>query len=409
MRSRRVARQEKLLNGTLRKRKQRDDEDTDAPAASKSQKSSSASHLPNPSPVPCPSALPKTISIDDGHHGKCRIRINIDSVPLENIDADFRRRNCVFPRAMDIPSTATPRQLDEARCNELGWKLAWLNPRQLANRKSLLQRVLDMYRVKFAPELRPRKYSSRTPVLPPPLLLAAAATMSTTAPQKLKLTADNLAAQQEQLGIQKEDKRTEDAASLYSGTTVTLDFHDCFSPPADNLLDDTFFLPTVHTDTTFFPDELFPPSTSSITATTASTTTTAPPPLCAGMLQDDMLSCVESSSSASSNTPSNQSSPRHQPLLSLDPHNPDSLFLLSGQHADMHMTLFGQTQDDVLLHHMPSFATSMSDIKVDYSDSLLKMEDGGLSESFMPSTPTVKLEEEDGVSNLTDTFFVPLF
>ncbi|ORY96291.1 hypothetical protein BCR43DRAFT_270795 [Syncephalastrum racemosum] len=408
MRSRRVARQEKLLNGTLRKRKQRDDEDADTPAAPKLQKSNGASRLPSPSPSP--SSLPKTISIDDGYHGKCRIRINVDSVPLESIDADFRRGNCVFPRAMDVPATATPRQLDEARCNELGWKLAWLNPRQLANRKSLLQRVLDIYRVKFAPELRPRKYTSRTPTLPPPVLLAAAATMSTTPPpQKLKLTADNLAAQQEQLGVKSEEKQTIDAVSLYSGTTVTLDFHDCFSPPADNLLDDPFFLPSANMDTSFLPDTLFLPSTNATMVATGATNAAAPPPICADMLQDDMLSCIESSSSASSNTPSNQSSPRHQPLLPLDPLNPDSLFLLNSQHADMHMTLFGQTQDDVLLHHMSSLATPMADLKLDYPGSLTKMEDGGLSEPFMPSTPSVKLEDEDGISNLTDTFLAPLF
>lgn len=121
MRSRRVARQEKLLNGTLRKRKHRegifDDTCTELEALSKVSKTTSQESK----------YMPKTISIDDGPHGtKCRIRINIESVPLEAIDMPFRQSNCVFPRAMNItPSTpsVTQRQLDEAACNELGWKL----------------------------------------------------------------------------------------------------------------------------------------------------------------------------------------------------------------------------------------------------------------------------------------------
>lgn len=120
MRSRRVARQEKLLNGTLRKRKHREDEGEDCGggAANKQLKSSSSA---------CERYLPKTISIDDGPNGtKCRVRINIETVPLEVIDMPFRKNNCVFPRAMNItPDTpsVTERQLDEAKCNELGWKL----------------------------------------------------------------------------------------------------------------------------------------------------------------------------------------------------------------------------------------------------------------------------------------------
>lgn len=150
MRSRRVARQEKLLKGTLRKRKQRDSETPEDERPSKKHEES----------------LPKTVSIDDGMGGKLRVRINVESVSLDAIDADFRCANCVYPRALDINTKspfASQRQIEEAKCNELAWKLAWLNPKQLANRKNLLQRALDVYRTKFLPELNPRKNSLRMP------------------------------------------------------------------------------------------------------------------------------------------------------------------------------------------------------------------------------------------------------
>ncbi|KAI9319613.1 hypothetical protein BX666DRAFT_1853658, partial [Dichotomocladium elegans] len=226
MRSRRVARQEKMLNGTLRKRKHRDN----SPEDQQQQRDGNQQQR----------YLPKTISLEDGPHGtKCRIRINIESVSLEAIDMPFRKSNCVFPRAINTTLStplATQRQLDEAKCNELGWKLAWLNPRQLANRKSLLQRVLDIYRTKFAPHIRPRKYASRMPPAP-------------AATEPIKLTAETLASQQKQFATEDDalsrtskrrrlsnDDKAEDETdreSIYSGTTASLDFRDCFSPPAE--------------------------------------------------------------------------------------------------------------------------------------------------------------------------------
>lgn len=156
MRSRRVARQEKLLNGTLRKRKHRDCSPEDSIGGGCVTNNNNA-HLQDDSPfkqslapispsqheaVAAAAAavlaaqqqqqspqrnMPKTISIDDGPQGsKCRIRINIETVPLEVIDMAFRKNNCVFPRAINITGntqSVTQRQLDEAKCNELGWKL----------------------------------------------------------------------------------------------------------------------------------------------------------------------------------------------------------------------------------------------------------------------------------------------
>lgn len=262
MRSRRVARQEKLLKGTLRKRKHREvtnsEEDNDANPNSKSSKNSHE--------YTATEKTPKTILIEDiGSSSKCRIRINIESVVLDAVDMAFRKNNCVFPRALNITSdtpSVSQRRLDEAKCNEIGWKLAWLNPRQLANKKNLLQRALDTYRNQFTPNLKPRKYASRVapapyvhpPPAPPPSTSSPAPTtdanveikqepseekIKTDNTQVIPLTEQALADQQKELmelGLSSSSTslRRDSATgqSCYSGTTVTLDFHDyCFSPP----------------------------------------------------------------------------------------------------------------------------------------------------------------------------------
>ncbi|CEP08417.1 hypothetical protein [Parasitella parasitica] len=251
MRSRRVARQEKLLKGTLRKRKQREAEelleDEDRPVKSVKTNSSPNSAVVLNSAVSSATEFPKTVTIDDGLGGsKQRIRINIETVSLDSIDIEFRKANCVYPRAMEINTLspfASQRQIEEAKCNELGWKLAWLNPKQLANRKNLLQRVLDVYRTKFLPELNPRKNSLRMPNPPnrvsidTDMLTAKTGTVGSSTP----LTVAALAAQQQELSTPRVVRRAvristdknDDDESFYSGTTDSLDFHDCFSPPAD--------------------------------------------------------------------------------------------------------------------------------------------------------------------------------
>lgn len=220
MRSRRVARQEKLAKGTLRKRKHRESEESEEEQNKKIETEDND--------------LPKTVSIDDGLGGtKCRIRINVDSVSLDSIDLEFRKANCVYPRAMEINTLspfASQRQLEEAKCNELAWKLAWLNPKQLANRKSLLQRVLDVYRSKFLPELNPRKNSLR---MSGPTGLSIDTDMGDVS-SCTPLTVAALAAQEKELPVLSFPIADhEDTESLYSGTTDSLDFHDCFSPHAD--------------------------------------------------------------------------------------------------------------------------------------------------------------------------------
>lgn len=236
MRSRRVARQEKLMKGTLRKRKHREFEENGSEAEDvvlKNVKKEDAK-LDCRSVLGTSSDFPKTVSIDDGLGGaKYRIRINVDSVSLDSIDLAFRRANCVYPRAMDINTSspfASQRQLEEAKCNELGWRLAWLNPKQLANRKNLLQRVLDVYRSKFLPDLNPRKNSLRMPS-------ATQISMDTDDTSATTLTVAVLAAQEQDITVKVVRRGSaehhDDNESLYSGTTDSLDFHDCFSPPSE--------------------------------------------------------------------------------------------------------------------------------------------------------------------------------
>ncbi|KAI9480875.1 MAG: hypothetical protein EXX96DRAFT_617849 [Benjaminiella poitrasii] len=247
MRSRRVARQEKLLKGTLRKRKHREMVGNEDESCHKMAKSNHHEQTFE--------KIPKTILVEDPVGStaptKCRIRINIDSVVLDAVDITFRKNNCVFPRAIHITPdnpNVSQRRRDEARCNEIGWKLAWLNPRQLANKRSLLQRVLDVYRKQFTSELKPRKYASRTPPTPPSV--SSPEVIKTEEQQEINtqiipLTEEALANQQKQLSesesVSSTMKRCDSIAgqSCYSGTTVTLDFHDyCFSPPPEDGDDD---------------------------------------------------------------------------------------------------------------------------------------------------------------------------
>ncbi|KAI8075439.1 uncharacterized protein B0P05DRAFT_547517 [Gilbertella persicaria] len=252
MRSRRVARQEKLLKGTLRKRKQQRDseepnDNTDRPVKSaKTDKTNSSSVAANTNNKH--HDLPKTVSIDDGIGGtKYRIRINVDSVSLDSIDQEFRKANCVYPRAMEINTMspfASQRQLEEAKCNELGWKLAWLNPKQLANRKSLLQRVLDVYRTKFLPELKIRKNSLRTPSVPTGLSIDTSV-LGVKAPST-PLTVDALA-------TPKRDS-VEDNESFYSASANPIDFHDCFSPDSNDTNHDACISPSTSNSPTLSPN-----------------------------------------------------------------------------------------------------------------------------------------------------------
>ncbi|KAI9249427.1 hypothetical protein BDA99DRAFT_523752 [Phascolomyces articulosus] len=284
MRSRRVARQEKLLKGTLRKRKNREDEQPSSesngtvkqPSSSTSsgqqqqlqQQQAGAPLSTLAAAIVKPANHPKTLVIEDGGV-RLRIKINVEGMDLEEIPYEFRKTNCVFPRAMIVnqPAQATARWLEESICNELGWKLAWLNQRHLAGRKNLLQRALDTYRTRYMPALQPRKNSRRAPSVPaPPLMQATLKVPTTTTTTTTPLTASALSAQnawyeqqeqQQQQNQQPQQQQKSTAAvtgyckvssaeSCTSGTTASLDFGDCFSladePTPDETIsiDDTF-------------------------------------------------------------------------------------------------------------------------------------------------------------------------
>lgn len=144
MRSRRVARQEKLLNGTLRKRKMKEEEEDEMMKTS-----------------------PKTMAFEGS-----RIKINLDSVSLDDITPLFRQQNSPFTRALNVTEPdqyigGRTRWVEDTLCNEVAWKLAYLNPKILAGKKNLIQRALNIYRTKFIPHLQPRKYAQKPTVEKP--------------------------------------------------------------------------------------------------------------------------------------------------------------------------------------------------------------------------------------------------
>lgn len=232
MRSRRVARQAKLNNGTLRKRKSRDEDDDDKAVLPYEPTSSpdSPEKIPRIQTAAATTTAssttterhPKTFTIDDpATSSRCRIRINIESVDMSEIEDSFKTQNSVYPRALIGHNSTLPgshaKWQQENECNELGWKLAWLNSRQLAGKKNLLQRALDIYRTKFCGHLCPRKASSR---------VAPVARVSQL-PSHTPLTVAALAAQNKHYA-QLSESHPIDQMSSSSSSTDTLDFGDCF-------------------------------------------------------------------------------------------------------------------------------------------------------------------------------------
>ncbi|KAJ2962651.1 hypothetical protein NQZ79_g2198 [Umbelopsis isabellina] len=250
MRSRRVARQAKLNNGTLRKRKSRDDDEDDKSEHQQSYEASESSSCSQDTKIPRTQPVsdrhPKTFTIDDpATSSRCRIRINIESVDMNEIEESFRTQNSVYPRALIGNDSTLPgshaKWQHENECNILGWKLAWLNSRQLAGKKNLLQRALDVYRNKFCAHLCPRKNCSR--VAPVARISCLPSTTLTT-----PLTVEALAAQNKRYAEMSEPIKHTDQMSSSSSSTDTLDFGDCFD--ASDLF--SFDAPTNNTT----PDEM---------------------------------------------------------------------------------------------------------------------------------------------------------
>lgn len=116
-----------------------------------------------------------------------------------------------------------------------------MNQRQLAGKKSLLQRALDVFRKRFMPSLQPRKQSAR---VTPPMSLSIDTNPSSSSnnSKPMPLTAAALSAQnawyeqqeQQQTSTTESVVKGSPAPSCASGTTITLDFGDCFSLADDD-------------------------------------------------------------------------------------------------------------------------------------------------------------------------------
>lgn len=140
MRSRRVARQEKLLNGTLRKRKNREEDEESYAVSSASAVVNVATCSVNSAPQATtleaatvkPAHQPKTIAIDDlMTNTRYRIKINVETISLDEISTEFRKQNCPFPRAYNNTDPdqyvgGRSRWIEDSMCNELCWKLVCL-------------------------------------------------------------------------------------------------------------------------------------------------------------------------------------------------------------------------------------------------------------------------------------------
>jgi hypothetical protein len=127
-RSRRVLRQEKLSHGTLRRRAE--------------------SYIESNQ-----SRGPKSLTFNFNNKGettKIKIRIDVDSVDLSQIDETFKASNCIYPQAYEEREPFPDSRWEyENSCNELAWKLAWLNAQKLSGQKGLLQRAVDVYNSRY--------------------------------------------------------------------------------------------------------------------------------------------------------------------------------------------------------------------------------------------------------------------
>ncbi|KAJ1962589.1 hypothetical protein GGI12_002563 [Dipsacomyces acuminosporus] len=109
--------------------------------------------------VPCASTSPeaaKCLVVNAYINSKfVRIRVYIDfgSIDESAANEQFKRDHAVFARALNAERSRygnlQGRWEFEMTCNELAWKLAWLNKPRLKGRKPLIQKCLDAYRAKF--------------------------------------------------------------------------------------------------------------------------------------------------------------------------------------------------------------------------------------------------------------------
>ncbi|OBZ84026.1 hypothetical protein A0J61_07921 [Choanephora cucurbitarum] len=79
------------------------------------------------------------------------VRTDVNSVDVDDIEMEFRIQNAIYPRANVDRSEYDGNRWDyETTCNQLGWKICWLNKDQLFGRRGLIQRAVDSYRNRHA-------------------------------------------------------------------------------------------------------------------------------------------------------------------------------------------------------------------------------------------------------------------
>lgn len=152
MRSRRVIRQEKLSNGTLRRRT------TETGEIEGTYHSRSGSGLPALpiSPhmaVPMMDAsgaggYPTTKGSKKSRNSKVSLDIAIENINEADVDEEFKIKNFVYPENWG-PEVGASRREYERECNEIAWKLAYLNKEQLLDKKGRLHKAVEFYRARM--------------------------------------------------------------------------------------------------------------------------------------------------------------------------------------------------------------------------------------------------------------------
>lgn len=146
----------------------------------------------------------------------------------------------------------------------------------MAGKKNLLQRVLDIYRIKFVPHLTPRQSShplklhTEPESKPTPLTVEALAVHHQQQEQQAAKNGSHYSD-----SVRYVCKKTDlhngdgDNDTIYTGTTDSLDFQDCFSPPPEAIaastmddlptFDDPILVPMLTTEPNDFGSMVIPP------------------------------------------------------------------------------------------------------------------------------------------------------
>lgn len=120
---------------------------------------SSAGSNPSAAPGPIPATTPLVVRQDNNgvqwiafEYSRDRvkmeytIRCDVESVNVEELSAEFKQANCVYPRACCGKDQYKGNRLHyESECNAVGWALAQLNP-PLREKRGLIQRAVDSWR-----------------------------------------------------------------------------------------------------------------------------------------------------------------------------------------------------------------------------------------------------------------------